>query len=128
MVNQKTYWLTRKPDANSRHLEARSNELIPDKHKVSAETIRFCTTAQGKGYLRVVTLQDEDYYLKHTLSEFLQKNRNFIQISKSVLVNAEHLDRRLRFSYIWTGDHKLKVSRHYRSTLKESLSTLFVNS
>ncbi len=99
--------------------------LKPNYYKVNYRNIRFFTTkGVKKGYIRLITLDNEGYFDRGTLKEVLRECSYFVMIHKQFVVNINHIDSRLDWSYCWSGEHKLNVSPQYRENFKEKIQLL----
>ncbi len=101
----------------------KGNSLLkPNYYKVNYQNIRFfMTKGVEKGYIRLVTLDNEDYFDRGTLKEVVEECSYFVMIHRQFVVNINHVDSRLDWSCCWSGEHKLNVSPQYRENFKEKM-------
>jgi len=115
-------WLYKELVQKTSLIDKSNGQMVPKEYRVKFDEIRFCTTYMiKKDYIQVVTINGKIYYKRSSLRSLVIANDNFIQISKDTIINFLHIDSRYDWIYVWSGEHKFKISRHHRLGVKRKL-------
>lgn len=112
-------WLYQEPIQKISLIDGNSGQIVPKEYRKKLEEIRFCTTYQvKKNYAKFITLDGSVYYKRISLSRILGVNDNFVRVSKHIILNLTHVDKRFDWIYLWSGKHQFKVSKILRLDVK----------
>ena len=118
------YWVYKQPTQTTWLVDKQSRKITANIFKVPLNTILFITSCNiKKGYIKFISSKGIEYYKRLSLLEVVNANDNFIFIKKDTIVNVSLVDKRCEWSYLWIGDHKLKVSRHFRKNLQQKFES-----
>lgn len=113
-------WVYKQPAQTTCLIDKQSGKITANIFKVPLNTILFITSCNiKKGYIKFLSSKGIEYYKRLSLTEIVNANDNFIFIKKDTIVNVSQVDRRCEWLYLWTGEHKLKVSRRFRKKLQQ---------
>ncbi|MCL7752440.1 LytTR family DNA-binding domain-containing protein [Polaribacter sp. Z022] len=117
-------WVYKEPTQTTCLLDKQSGKITANIFKVPLNSILYITSSNSKkGYIKFISSKGIEYYKRLSLIEIVNANDNFIFIKKDTIVNVSLVDKRCEWLYLWIGDHKLKVSRHFRKNLQQKFES-----
>lgn len=123
--NKKECWLYKQPTQNVSLIDKRSGKISAKEFRVQFHKILFATSFNvKKNYLKFVSDDGTEYYKRLSLKDVVDTNDNFILIAKDTVVNVSKIDKRYEWTYLWIGESRFKVSRHYRQKVKARFDQL----
>ncbi|NVK52478.1 MAG: LytTR family transcriptional regulator DNA-binding domain-containing protein [Flavobacteriaceae bacterium] len=106
-------------------IDRQSGKMIAKEFKIQFHNILFATSFNiKKNYLKFIAVGGVEYYKRLSLKDVVSINDNFIFIAKDTIVNISKIDRRYEWIYLWSGEYRFKVSRHYRQEVKTRFDQL----
>lgn len=123
--NKDECWLYKQPTQNVSLMDKQSGKISAKEFRVQFYNILFATSFNvKKNYLKFVSVDGIEYYKRLSLKEVVHTNDNFIFITKDTVVNVSKIDRRYEWIYLWSGEYRFKVSRHYKQNVKTRFDQL----
>lgn len=124
-LNKNECWLYKQPTQNVSLIDRQSGKMIAKEFKIQFHNILFATSFNiKKNYLKFIAVGGVEYYKRLSLKDVVSINDNFIFIAKDTIVNISKIDRRYEWIYLWSGEYRFKVSRHYRQEVKTRFDQL----
>jgi DNA-binding LytR/AlgR family response regulator len=111
-------WLYKQPTQNTCLVDKHSGNITANIFKVPLNSILYVTSFNiKKGFRKFVSSEGTEYYKRLSLKDIVDSNDNFLFIRKDTIINVSYVTKRCDWLYIWSQDHKFKISRRYRQNI-----------